>query len=92
MEYGLILISTKKAYDSLFVGNLKPDGFSNDGEEAVKREEEDDDDDVNDDDDDEDPAYAIEKMRRKIEISESRIADFQGTSILQTYLCSHRPT
>ncbi len=33
------------------------------------------------DEDDEEPAYAIEKMRRKIEISEARIADFQGKSI-----------
>ncbi len=77
---------------SLFVGHLKPEGISNDGEEAVEREEEDDDDDVNDDDDDEDPAYAIEKMRRKIAISEERIADFQGTSIPQTYLCLRWPT
>ncbi len=68
---------------SLFVGHLKSEGISNDGEEAVEREEEDD-----DDDDDEDPAYAIEKMRRKIAISEERIADFQGMSIPQTYLCS----
>ncbi len=67
---------------SLFVGHLKPEGISNDGEEAAEREEEDDDDDV---DDDEDPAYAIEKMRRTIAISEERIADFQGMSIPQTY-------
>ncbi len=67
---------------SAFIGHLKPEGISNDGEEAVEREEEDD-----DDDDDEDPAYAIEKMRRKIAISEERIADFQGMSIPQAYLC-----
>ncbi len=44
------------------------------------------------DEDDEDPAYAIEKMRRKIEISEARIADFHGMSIPQAYLYSRRRT
>ncbi len=56
-----------------------------------EREESDTADELEDeDDDDEEPAYAIEKMRSKIEISEARIADFQGMSIPQTYFYSRR--
>ncbi len=62
--------------------------------EHVKEEEREESDtaDELEDEDDEDPAYAIEKMRRKIEISEARIADFQGMSIPQAYLHSRRRT
>ncbi len=70
---------------SLFVGHVKPEGIKDEVEGVqVKEEEEREESDTADeleDEDDEEPAYAIEKMRRKIEISEARIADFQGMSI-----------
>ncbi len=80
---------------SLFVGHVKPEGIMDEVErEQVKEEERDESDtaDELEDEDDEEPAYAIEKMRRKIAISEERIADFQGMSIPQTYLYSRRRT
>ncbi len=69
---------------SLFVGHVKHEGIEDEVEgEQVKEEEREESDtaDELEDEEDEEPAYAIEKMRRKIEISEARIADFQGKSI-----------
>ncbi len=79
---------------SLFLGHVKPEGIKNEMEgEQVKeeeREESDTLDELEEEDDDDEPAYAIEKIRRKIEISEARIADFQGMPIPQTYFYSCR--
>ncbi len=69
---------------SWHVGDIKPEGIKDEVEGVQVKEEERDESDTADeleDEDDEEPAYAIEKMRRKITISEERIADFQGKSI-----------
>ncbi len=71
---------------SFVVGHVKPEGIKDEVEgEQVKEEEREESDTADELEDDEEPAYAIEKMRRKIEISEARIADFQGKSIPQAY-------
>ncbi len=82
---------------SLFVGFVQPEGIKDEVEGEQVKEEESDESDTADEledeeDDDEEPAYAIEKMRSKITISEARIADFQGMFIPQTYTHSFRRT